>query len=118
VLSGQEVTEALSEPLEAIIAAVKATLEETPPELAADIVNYGIMLAGGGCLLRGFRERIQEETGMPTYLARSPLTTVVEGAGRALDEIELLKQAKTSRRRSPLATALRRQRSGRIIAGP
>jgi rod shape-determining protein MreB and related proteins len=116
VLSAREVIEALSEPLEAIIAAVKATLEETPPELSADIVNYGIMLAGGGCLLRGFRERLQEETGMPTYLANSPLTAVVEGAGRALDEIDLLKQAKTARRRSPLATAMRRQRSNRIMA--
>jgi rod shape-determining protein MreB and related proteins len=114
-LTAGEVVEALSEPVQAIMATVRETLEETPPELAADIVNAGIMLAGGGCLLRGLAERVQGETQMPTYLARSPLTTVVEGAGRSLDELELLRQTKTARRSSAITAAMRSRRSSRDL---
>ena len=114
-LSGAEVVDALAEPVAAIMATVRETLEETPPELAADIVNAGIMLAGGGCLLEGLVERVQGETQMPAYLARSPLTTVVEGAGRALDELELLRQTKTSRRSSAITAAVRSRRSSRKL---
>ena len=83
-LTGGFVRDALSEPVAAIVGAVKATLEETPPELASDIVNDGMLLAGGGCLLHeASPERLHEETGMPTRLAEDPLSTVAEGAGKA-----------------------------------
>jgi rod shape-determining protein MreB len=97
-LTGELVRDALSEPVAAIVGAVKATLEETPPELASDIVNDGMLLAGGGCLLHGLAERLHEETGMPTRLAEDPLSTVAEGAGKALDEIELLANTGGQRR--------------------
>ena len=97
-LTGELVRDALSEPVAAIVGAVKATLEETPPELASDIVNDGMLLAGGGCLLHGLPERLHEETGMPTRLAEDPLSTVAEGAGKALDEIELLANTGGQRR--------------------
>jgi rod shape-determining protein MreB len=90
VLTSEEVRRALEEPLGAIIEAVKRTLEVTPPELAADITDRGIMLAGGGSLLRGFDERLRDETQMPTFLAESPLTCVAEGAGRSLEEFDAL----------------------------
>jgi rod shape-determining protein MreB len=89
-LTGADVRAALEEPLAHIMDAVKETLERTPPELASDIVNAGMLLAGGGCLLNGFAERVTEETFMPARLADSPLTTVAEGAGRSLDEIEVM----------------------------
>ena len=89
-LSSTEVREALAEPVQTIIDAVKETLERTPPELAADIAQEGIVLAGGGVLLQGFAERIAEETGMPTELAASPLTTVAIGSGMALEEFDAM----------------------------
>jgi rod shape-determining protein MreB and related proteins len=89
-LTGDMVRDALREPVEQIVGAVKSTLEETPPELASDIVNDGMLLAGGGCLLNGLADRLFEETGMPTRLADDPLSTVAEGAGKALDEIDLI----------------------------
>src|SRR4051794_34041962 len=92
-LSSQELRQPLEEPLSHIIIAVKETLEETPPELAADISERGILLAGGGSLLRGFDGRIHEETGMDVYLAESPLTCVAVGAGHALEEFETLREA-------------------------
>ena len=76
-----------------IIETVKDALENTPPELAADITRHGILLAGGGALLRGFRERLEAETGVPVTLADDPLTCVVLGAGRAIEEIEVLERA-------------------------
>jgi rod shape-determining protein MreB len=76
-----------------IVDEVKAALEETPPELASDLPQHGILVAGGGALLRGFAERIEYETKVPVRLAESPLTCVAEGAGRALDEMELLERA-------------------------
>jgi rod shape-determining protein MreB len=89
-LTTGEVRAALSDPLQAIIDAVRATLERTPPELAADIARHGIMLAGGGSLLDGFEQRLAEETQMPTYLASSPLTCVALGAGYSLEEFDAL----------------------------
>jgi len=89
-LSSVEVREALAEPVQAIVDAVKETLERTPPELASDISSEGIVLAGGGVLLQGFVERIAEETGMPTRLADSPLTCVAVGSGIALEEFDAM----------------------------
>jgi rod shape-determining protein MreB and related proteins len=97
-LTGELVREALREPVEHIVGAVKQTLEETPPELASDIVNDGMLLAGGGCLLHGLSDRLHEETGMPTRLAEDPLSTVAEGAGLALDEIDVMTDAAGHRR--------------------
>jgi rod shape-determining protein MreB len=89
-LSSTEVRDALGEPVQTIVDAVKETLERTPPELAADISTEGIVLAGGGVLLQGFAERIAEETGMPTRLADSPLTCVAVGSGLALEEFDAM----------------------------
>ncbi len=88
-LSSEEARVALREPLAQVIAAVRAALEITPPELAADIVERGILLAGGGVLLRGFAERVSDETNMPTVVAPSPLACVAMGAGLALERPEL-----------------------------
>jgi rod shape-determining protein MreB and related proteins len=99
VLSSEELREALAEPLRAIVEAVKETLEETPPELAADISERGIVLAGGGCLLRGFAERLQAETYMATSIAESPLTCVAVGAGRSLEEFEAMARSSRDGRR-------------------
>jgi rod shape-determining protein MreB len=100
-LTSDEIRGAFQEPLRAIVDAVKETLEETPPELAADISERGLLLAGGGSLLRGFDERLRHETQMPAYLADSPLTCVAVGAGRSLEEFEALERAaaRPSRRR-------------------
>ena len=75
-----------------IIDAVKITLERTPPELAADIVDKGIVLSGGGSLIKGLDILLREETGLPISLAEDPLSAVVLGTGKVLDEIELLKK--------------------------
>jgi rod shape-determining protein MreB len=74
------------------VESVKTTLERTPPELAADIVDRGIVLAGGGALLKNLDILLREETGLPIVVAESPLTCVVMGSGRALDELSLLKE--------------------------
>jgi rod shape-determining protein MreB len=92
-LTSQEARKALEEPLSAIIAAVRATLDRTPPELAADIFRDGITMFGGGSLLRGFPERLSDETGLATRLAASPLTCVAEGAGRSFAEFETLERS-------------------------
>ena len=76
-----------------VIEAVRETLEQTPPELSADISERGIVLAGGGVLLRGFAERLRAETGLPVHLAEEPLTCVALGAGRCLDELETIARA-------------------------
>lgn len=91
-VSSSEITEALKETIYAIIDAIKLTLEKTPPELASDIIDKGIMLAGGGALLSGLDMLIKEETGMPVMIAENPLDCVAIGAGRVLDEIETLKK--------------------------
>ncbi len=87
-LSSEEVRGAIAGPLADILAAVHATLEETPPELAADITKEGILLAGGGALLRGLEERLEAETGMPVRVADAPLECVALGAGQSLEELD------------------------------
>ncbi len=91
-INSEEVREALAEPINAIVEAVRIALERTPPELAADIVDKGIVLAGGGALLRNLDILLREETKLPITIAEDPLSAVVLGAGRALDEISLLKE--------------------------
>ncbi len=91
-IDAQEIREALSEPINAIVEAVRIALERTPPELAADIVDKGIVLAGGGALLRNLDELLREETGLPVVIAEDPLSCVVLGSGKVLDELDLLKQ--------------------------
>lgn len=92
VVSEEEIREALSEPVNLILETIKVTLENTPPELAADIVDRGIVLAGGGALLKGLDKLIREETGLPVIIPDDPLTAVVRGVGKMLDELELLKK--------------------------
>ncbi|MDI6799361.1 MAG: rod shape-determining protein [Actinomycetota bacterium] len=91
-LSSEEIRNALEEPLAAVLGAIKSTLEMTPPELSGDIMDRGLVLAGGGSLLRGLDERLRSETGMPVYLADDPLTCVVIGSGKALEEMKTLKK--------------------------
>lgn len=88
VLSSTEVREALSEPISAIVDAVRISLERTPPELAADILDRGIILSGGGSLLRGFDQRLREETNLPINLVEDPLTCVVRGTGKVLENLQ------------------------------
>jgi rod shape-determining protein MreB len=91
-ISDDEVREAILEPVTSIVDAIKIALERTPPDLAADIVDRGIVLAGGGSLLRGLDMLIREETELPIAIAEDPLTCVVRGTGKVLDELDLLKQ--------------------------
>ncbi len=91
-ITSEEVREALGTPLSAIVEAIKQTLERTPPELAADIVDSGIVLTGGGALLEGLDNLINDATGLPVSVAEDPLTCVVLGSGKALDELDLLKE--------------------------
>lgn len=85
-----QIRDALKEPVSAIVEAIKTTLEKTPPELSADIIDKGIMLAGGGALLRGLDELINHETHMPVHIAESPLDCVALGAGKALDKFDII----------------------------
>lgn len=89
-LSSHEVMEALTEPVETIIEAVRLTLEKTPPELAADILDRGIVMTGGGALLRGLDRLIAEETGMPVQVAEDPLTCMARGTGIALETLNII----------------------------
>ncbi len=95
-ISSEEIREAIERPIAQIVEAVRGTLDQTPPELAADIADRGLMLVGGGALLRGMAERLRSETGLPVHVAESPLTCVAIGAGRSLEEL-------ASYRRSSLA---------------
>jgi rod shape-determining protein MreB len=95
-INSDEMREALSEPVNAIVEAVRISLERTPPELAADIVDKGIVLAGGGALLRNLDVLLREETGLPVVIAEDPLSCVVLGSGKVLDEIDLLRQVTIS----------------------
>ena len=90
-LTTEQVREALAEPLSAIVDAVKTTLDKTPPELAADIMEQGIMVTGGGALLAGINRRLNHETGMPIKIAHDPLYSVVIGSGRALENIDAMR---------------------------
>jgi rod shape-determining protein MreB len=98
-MTSAEIREAVAEPVQAIVDAVKQTLERTPPELAADIVDRGIILVGGGALLRGMDRLLAEETGMPVSLTDDPLAAVVNGTGRVLDEIESLRKVLVTSKR-------------------
>ncbi len=91
-ITDEEVREAMTEPIQAIVDVVKTALERTPPELSSDIVDKGIMLAGGGGTIRGMDILLREETGLPITVAEDPLTAVVMGTGRVLDEIDLLRK--------------------------
>ncbi len=99
VLSSEEVREALEEPVNQIVDAVRSTLDKTPPELASDIMDRGIMLAGGGALLQGLDERLRRETEMPIHVAESPLTCVAIGSGRSLEEFEVMRRSSKGRSR-------------------
>jgi rod shape-determining protein MreB len=92
VITDEEIRDSLLEPINQIVEAVRLSLERTPPELASDIVDRGIVLAGGGSLLRNLDILLREETGLPVMMADDPLTAVVMGAGKALDEISLLRE--------------------------
>ncbi len=94
-VSSEEIRSALEEPTQAIVAAVKGTLERTPPELASDVMEYGIVLTGGGALLRALDERIRVETGMPVHVSENALINVVLGSAQALEEIDVLKKVLT-----------------------
>ena len=91
-VNSDEVRQAIQEQIDQIVAAVKTALEQTPPELAADIVDRGIYLTGGGALLKGLDELLKQETGLPIKIADDPLATVVLGSGRALDNLNILKE--------------------------
>ncbi|MBF0310738.1 MAG: rod shape-determining protein [Magnetococcales bacterium] len=90
IISDPEILEALSEPINAIVEGVRMALERTPPELAADIVDRGIVLTGGGALLRGLDKLLAEETGLPVIVAEDPLSCVALGSGRALEELDTM----------------------------
>lgn len=93
-ISSEDVRSALLVPARAIIDIIKEVLELTPPELAADLVDRGIVLAGGGSLLRGFPELLSKETGLPVNMASDPMTCVVLGAGRYMESLENIKRNK------------------------
>ncbi|HZG98504.1 MAG TPA: rod shape-determining protein [Nocardioidaceae bacterium] len=91
-VSSAEIRQALEEPLHGIVDAVRTTLDKTPPELAGDIMDRGLVLTGGGALLRGLDERLRHETGMPVHVAQEPLHSVAMGAGKCVEEFEALHQ--------------------------
>ena len=95
-VSSSEVRQALEEPLHAIVDAVRTTLDKTRPELAVDIMDRGLVLTGGGALLRGLDERLRHETGMPVHVAEDPLHSVAMGAGKCVEEFEALQQVLVS----------------------
>lgn len=92
LVSAEEIRTAVEEPVNQIVDAVKNTLDKTPPELASDVMDRGIVLAGGGALLRGLDRRLKHETGMPVYVAKDPLATVAMGSGRCLEQFEALRR--------------------------
>jgi rod shape-determining protein MreB len=92
-VTSSEVTEAISEPLAAIVHVVRSVLERTPPELSSDIIDRGIAILGGGALLRNIDRMLTQETGVPCYIAEDPISRVAVGAGRALDNIHILRQS-------------------------
>jgi rod shape-determining protein MreB len=94
--SFEEVREALQEPLSQILESIRITLERCPPELSADLVDRGIVMAGGGSLLRGIDRLVAEETGLPVHIADDPLSAVAEGTGRVLQELQFLKRVSSN----------------------
>jgi rod shape-determining protein MreB len=97
-VTSEEIREALSEPIAQIVESVRITLERIPPELSADLIEKGLVLAGGGSLLRGLDKLISEETGLPVHLADDPLTAVALGTGKVLGELKYLKRISVSPR--------------------
>jgi rod shape-determining protein MreB len=105
MLTSAEVRGALEEPVSQIVVAVKDTLDRTPPELAGDIMDRGIVLAGGGALLQGMDQRLREECQMPAQVTESPLTCVAVGSGRSLEEFEVIhRMSRNSHRRRLVST--------------
>ena len=104
VLTSSEVRGALEEPINQIVAAVKDTLDRTPPELAGDIMDRGIILAGGGSLLQGMDQRLRDECQMPAQVTESPLTCVAVGSGRSLEEFEVIHRMSRNTHRRLVAT--------------
>jgi rod shape-determining protein MreB and related proteins len=104
MLSSEEVREALRDPVESIVNAVKETLDRTPPELAGDIMDRGIILAGGGSLLQGMDQRLRDECQMPAQVTESPLTCVAVGSGRSLEEFEVIHRMSRNSHRRLVAT--------------
>jgi rod shape-determining protein MreB len=100
VISSDEVRHALEDPVGQILDAIRQTLDKTPPELAADIMDRGVMLAGGGALLTGLDERLRHETHMPVHVADSPLTCVAVGSGKSLEEFEVIHRSQRNRGRN------------------
>jgi len=96
-LHSEQVRAAIMAPVREIVRAIRDTLEETPPELASDIARDGILLAGGGTMIRGFQELVAKETGMPVFSAASPLTCVAFGSGQALDHFDQLSRSSSYR---------------------
>jgi len=94
-ITSEEIRSALADPLASIMDAIKSTLERTPPELSADIIDHGITLTGGGALLHNLDRLISQETGMPVHIADNPLDCVATGAGQVLDNIDLLREVIT-----------------------
>jgi rod shape-determining protein MreB len=99
-VDSREIRKALSEPVAQIIEAIKETLERTPPELAADIMDRGIVMAGGGALLKGLDKLVSQETGMPVHIVDEPLRAVARGAGIMLEDQEKLRKVLASSRRA------------------
>ncbi|MDD5662603.1 MAG: rod shape-determining protein [Candidatus Omnitrophica bacterium] len=95
-VTSEEIRESLQEPLRAILEVTKISLERTPPELAADLIEHGIVMAGGGSLLKGLDKLISEETGLPVHVADDPVTAVANGTGKVLNEIKYLKKVTVS----------------------
>ena len=91
-VSAEDIRKALEDPVHQIVNAVKSTLEQTPPELASDLMDRGIVLTGGGALLRGLDERLRHETGMPVHISERPLQAVAEGSGKCVEEFEALEK--------------------------
>ena len=124
MITSQEVREALLEPITAIVDSVRVALESCPPELSADLVDRGLVLAGGGALLRGLDKLLSEQTGLPVHVAEDPLSAVAEGTGKCLNEIKFLRQVASAPARSVTRTAsvnfeksVARQRATMIFGG-
>jgi rod shape-determining protein MreB len=92
-ITSGEVTEAIAEPMASIVGVVKGVLEKTPPELASDVIDRGIVMTGGGALLRSFHQLLTKETGVPCYVADNPIACVALGAGKALEDYEVIKRS-------------------------
>ncbi len=118
ILDDDEVREALAEPVSQIMNAIKQALENTPPELSADIVDKGIVLAGGGALLKGLDVYIREETSLPIIIAEDPLTCVAIGAGKVLDDLDILKKVMMCKRKGSDARVYQKEQAVRRHSHP